>query len=289
MIPADLSAVAVSDHWVSHPQGRLFARRWSPPRTGAVEALPPAPVLLFHDSLGCVALWRDFPARLAARLGRDVIAYDRLGFGQSEPRRDRLSTQFAAEEAASVLPRLRAVLGIGRFVAFGHSVGGGMAVHAAAQWADDCQALVTVAAQAFVEARTVQGMEQAREMFRDPAQRERLARYHGERTDWVLQAWIGTWLSPEFASWNLSAVLPRVRCPALVLHGEHDEYGSGRHPETLGRLCGGPARVEILAGTAHVPHRERPDEVLDLVAAFLQPGLPSTQGACSAAAPRAWR
>ena len=145
-----------------------------------------------------------------------------------------------------------------------------MAVHAAARWPDDCEALVTVAAQAFVEERTVQGIEQAREMFRDPTQRERLARYHGERTDWVLEAWIGTWLSPAFASWRLADVLPLVRCPALVLHGEHDEYGSVRHPETIGRLCGGPARVEILAGTAHVPHRERPEAVLDLVADFLQ-------------------
>lgn len=273
----DPSAVVVTDHWAQHPRGRLFVRRWCPPRTGSGDAAPPAPVLMFHDSLGSVALWRDFPARLAARLGRDVVAYDRLGFGLSDPRCDRLSTQFVAEEAASVLPRLREALGIGRFVAFGHSVGGGMAVHAAAQWADDCEALVTVAAQAFVEERTVLGIEQAREMFRDPAQRERLARHHGERAEWVLQAWIGTWLSPEFASWSLSSVLPQVRCPALVLHGELDEYGSARHPETLGRLCGGPARVEILAGTAHVPHRERPDEVLDLVAEFLQPAGPAVQ------------
>lgn len=277
MSVVDPSVAVATDHWVGHPPGRLFVRRWSPPRTAPGEAEPPAPVLMFHDSLGSVALWRDFPARLAVRLGRDVVAYDRLGFGQSDPRRDRLSTSFVAEEAASVLPRLRAALGIGRFVAFGHSVGGGMAVHAAALWAEDCEALVTVAAQAFVEERTVQGIEQAREMFRDPAQRERLARYHGERTEWVLQAWIGTWLSPEFAAWSLSPVLPRVRCPALVLHGEHDEYGSSRHPEILGRLCGGPARVEILAGTAHVPHRERPDEVLDRVAAFLQAAVPGVQ------------
>ena len=270
MTPSPLPDIEVLDCWVQHPGGRLFVRQWSPAGgTAGAEAAKAAPLLLFHDSLGSVELWRDFPARLAARLGRRVVAYDRLGFGRSDARHDRLPLDFVAEEAESVLPCLRQALNLERFVALGHSVGGGMAVHVAARWPEACEALITMAAQAFVEDRTVQGIEQAREAFKDEAQVQRLARYHGEKTRWVLDAWILTWLSPAFAAWSLAPVLPQVRCPALVLHGEHDEYGSARHPDTIGRLCGGPARVEILAGTAHVPHRERPDEVLGHVATFL--------------------
>ena len=56
-----------------------------------------------------------------------------------------------------------------------------------------------------------------------PGQVERLARYHGDKARWVLDAWIGSWLHPGFASWTLAEVLPRVACPVLALHGALDE------------------------------------------------------------------
>lgn len=44
------------------------------------------PTLVFlHDSLGCVTLWRDFPQKLAELTNCNVLIYDRLGYGKSEP------------------------------------------------------------------------------------------------------------------------------------------------------------------------------------------------------------
>ena len=86
----------------------------------------------------------------------------------------------------------------------------------------------------------------------------------------MLGAWIGSWLSPDFASWSLLPVLPRVKCPVLVIHGIDDEYGSSRHPELIGQLSGGTAQVEVMADTRHVPHRERESAVVAMVAGFLQ-------------------
>ena len=252
------------DVWIRLPQGRLFARIWRPPQ--AVRS----PIILFHDSLGCVELWRGFPAALSARTGRAVVAYDRLGFGQSDPRSDRLGMDFIADEAATFFPALRAELGIDHFVAFGHSVGGGMAVNCAAKLGTDCDALITESAQAFVEDRTLQGIRTAQELFKDAGQVERLKKYHGEKVAWVLAAWIDIWLSPAFADWSLEPVLPRVTCPLLTIHGSDDEYGSPRHPEFIGRLAGGPTQVEVMADTRHVPHRERELAVLDLIAEFLR-------------------
>ena len=68
---------------------------------------------------------------------------------------------------------------------------------------------------------------------------------------------------------TVEAVLPRVTCPALAIHGVNDEYGSVRHAELIGRLVGGPVRIEILQDTGHVPQRERPELVLGLVREFL--------------------
>lgn len=256
------------DRFVPLAAGRLFVRRWTP-STSPDAAAPPAPVLLFHDSLGAVGLWRDFPERLARATGREVVAYDRLGFGRSDPRNEPPSVDFVAEEAAQVLPTLLAQLGIDRVVALGHSVGGGMAVHAAARLANRCEALVTLSAQFFPEGRTLEGVRAAREQFRDPAQRERLARHHGERADWVLAAWTDVWLQPAFADWSLAPVLPAVRCPLLAIHGEDDEFGSPRHPRLIAAHAAGPSRVLLLPGVRHVPHREQPDTVLAAVRDFL--------------------
>ena len=60
---------------------------------------------------------------------------------------------------------LRQALGIGPFVALGHSVGGGMAVEAGAAWPDDCVAVVTIAAQASADRRVRDGISAAEAAF----------------------------------------------------------------------------------------------------------------------------
>lgn len=259
------SAITCRDAGIQFPGGRLFVRIWSPEQPRSRE-----PIILLHDSLGSIELWRDFPAALCAKTDRPIIAYDRLGFGQSDANPEKLPLDFIAREAETGFAAVRRQLGIGRFVLFGHSVGGGMAIHCAARFGADCVALVTESAQCFVEDRTVQGIEAARELFKDAAQVERLKKYHGEKAAWVLDAWINTWLDPAFSSWSLSPILPRVKCPLLVIHGALDEYGSPRHPALIGQLAGGGTRMEILAATRHVPHREKEDVVIDMIADFLQ-------------------
>lgn len=259
-------AVATKDHWIATEQGRLFARVWVPPD---LRRDRDAPLLLFHDSLGCVELWRDFPEQLAVATHRRVVAYDRLGFGRSNPYPGALPMTFIRDEGATGVPRLLEALGVDEIIAFGHSVGGGMAIATAARWPERCVAVVTESAQTYVEDRTRAGLLAARVEFARPGQLERLARYHGAKARWVLDAWIETWLSSAFADWSLDEDLRAVRCPALALHGDQDEYGSVEHPERIARLTQGPARAVILEGCGHVPHREQPARVLGEVKRFL--------------------
>ena len=269
------AGIVTTDHWIVHPGGRQFARQWRADGAGSGGAT----IVLLHDSLGCVELWRDFPALLAAATRRRVVAYDRLGFGRSDARAGRPSKDFVAEEASAIFPTVRDRLAIGRFVVAGHSVGGGMAVEIAAQACVDCEALVTMSAQAFVEDRTIAGLRVAQKQFEDPRQVERLAKYHGGKASWALDAWLGQWLDPAFASWSLDAALPRVACPVLAIHGEQDEYGSAAHPRRIVDGVAGPARLEMLPGVGHVPYREQPDLVLRLMADFLALAAPAAAGA----------
>lgn len=260
-------AAAQSDSlWAAAPGGRLFVRWWN-------SAPPPwtrRPIVLVHDSLGSVELWRDFPARLAATTGHPVVAYDRLGFGRSGAHPSTLANPgFIADEARAGLAPVRQALGIERLILFGHSVGGAMALEAAAQEPRVVAAVITEAAQVFAEERTLVSIQAAKAAFAEPNQMERLARYHGDKAAWVLEAWTGTWLAPEFASWSLDAALPRLHCPMLVMHGDRDEYGSLAHPDRVRTLAPIDPDVVVFEDCGHVPHREYTEAVLEAVAAFL--------------------
>ncbi|PVE23559.1 alpha/beta hydrolase [Microvirga sp. KLBC 81] len=248
---------------ISLEEGRLFAKTWTQ-EGDAPDRI--APILLFHDSLGCIDLWRSFPKHLAATTRRRVIAYDRLGFGRSDPYPGKLGSDFIRREAQHIVPQLCAQIGIAEFIACGHSVGGGMAVETAAYFQARCRALVTIAAQAFVEDRTLDGIRIAQGSFQDPANLARLAKYHGDKAAWAVSAWIETWLSPEFAHWTLDAALAAVHCPVLAVHGEQDEYGTSEHPK---RIAAGRGTAHILPNTGHVPHREREEFLIDTIQQFL--------------------
>ncbi|MFJ4452985.1 alpha/beta fold hydrolase [Pseudomonas sp. NPDC089392] len=259
-----MSKLHSHEHWINTAQGKLFAQEWAPPQAQG------APIVLLHDSLGCVALWRDFPQQLAQTTGHRVIAYDRLGFGRSDAHPGVLRLGFVEDEAQQGFTALREYFGLGDFIIFGHSVGGGMAVACAAAFANQCVGLITESAQAFVEARTLEGIRAANLQFAEPGQLQRLQRYHGSKAEWVLRAWVDNWLAEDFAGWNLDIVLAQVRCPLLSLHGDNDEFGSPAHPERLQALAGGPGRVRLLQGCGHVPHREQAEQVLAEVLQFLQ-------------------
>ncbi len=203
-----IDVLKTQELWVDTGAGRLFAKAWNVDWIGGPGQ---APVILFHDLLGCVELWRDFPSKLARATGRGVIAYDRLGFGRSDRHPGPLGITFVRDEAHGSFSALRAHLNITNFVAFGHSVGGGMAIIAAGAFSKDCRALVTELAQAFVEDRTLEGIREAERGFARQDQMERLRRYHGDKAEWVLRSWIDSWLSEEFASWTSRQRPPR--CP----------------------------------------------------------------------------
>ena len=228
------------------------------------------PIVLLHDSLGSVEQWREFPETLAAATKREVVAYDRLGFGRSTQRVGRPSVDFVLEEAVSFFPALKKALGLTRFALFGHSVGGAMALAIAAGESQACRAVVTEAAQAFVEPRTLAGIRAARARFEDPKRFERMVRWHGEKARWVLDAWTEVWLSPDFLSWSLDEQLRKVTCPVLAIHGDVDEFGSVEFARRIARGVVGRSELAILGGCGHVPHRERKEQVLRLTASFLE-------------------
>ena len=42
-------------------------------------------LVLLHEGLGSLAMWRDFPNRLAHATASRVVVYSRYGYGNSDP------------------------------------------------------------------------------------------------------------------------------------------------------------------------------------------------------------
>lgn len=262
----DKALAQTQEYWIplQEQQGRLYAKSWTPSNKRDETA-----IVLFHDSLGCVALWRDFPALLAVMTQRTVIAYDRLGFGQSSTYVGEWSMDFIRQEITHYFPLLQHNLALGRFIALGYSVGGTMAACCAALYPTQCQALIMMATPAFVDEGMVHGLTIARELFGQEGQIERLTKYHGDKAAWALSAWLDTWLSEAFATWRIEQVAAQVHCPLLVIHGDCDEYADLSHPQHMMSLSQNDAELVILKDGHHVPHREYPELVLKHIVDFL--------------------
>uniref|UniRef100_UPI003BA8F95D alpha/beta fold hydrolase n=1 Tax=Stappia sp. TaxID=1870903 RepID=UPI003BA8F95D len=256
--------LVVRDMAVGPEGARRFVRAWMPHPEGSHVGLPP--LVLFHESLGCVSLWKRFPERLARETGRRVIAYDRLGFGRSDPLDRRPGFDFIAREGVGSVPLLQEALGFTRFVACGHSVGGCMAVETAARLREHCAGLVTLAAQSFAEERTLVGIRQAEQTFLEEANLARLARHHGDKARFVVEFWTRTWLDPAFAGWTLDEAIASAGCPVLAVHGDADQYGS---PDHARRIAGDRGDLLLMKGAGHILHREREAEVVTAIAVFL--------------------
>ena len=126
-----------------------------PPRAPARRGGPV--LVLLHDSLGSVGLWRDFPERLAEATGLEVLAYDWRGHGVSDPFGPRPRTSEYLHDEAATLARVLDELGVEDAVLFGHS-DGSIALLAAAHHPRPIRAVVSEAAHVFVEERTLDGI-----------------------------------------------------------------------------------------------------------------------------------
>lgn len=229
---------------------------------------PGGPVLvLLHEGLGCVGMWRDVPSRLAAATGAGVVAYSRCGYGRSGPLTGPRTPDYMHHEALVVLPQLLDRLGIARPVLVGHSDGASIAIiHAGdGRWAP--AGLVLMAPHVFVEDRSIQGIDAAAEAYRTTDLARRLGRYHRD-PDATFWGWNRIWLSADFATWNIERALAGVGCPVLVVQGTNDPYGTLAQVGAIEAGVTGPVQRLVLDGCGHAPHRDRPETTLAAITTF---------------------
>jgi pimeloyl-ACP methyl ester carboxylesterase len=224
------------------------------------------PTLVFlHEGLGCVALWRDFPDKLAARLGARALVYSRFGYGQSEGLPGPRTPDFMHEEARDVLPGLLDHLGIERPLLVGHSDGASIALIYAA--AHPVAGLALMAPHVFVEQVCIDSIARVRASYADGRLRTRLAKYHAHVDDAFL-GWADTWLLPDFRAWSIESLVNQVTAPMLLIQGSGDEYGTLAQLDRIEARANVPVTRLVLDACGHSPHRDQPAAVLDAIARF---------------------
>ena len=106
------------------------------------------------------------------------------------------------------------------------------------------------------------------QQFKTTSLREKLQKYHGDKTDALFQAWAETWTDPSFADWEIAGLLPQIEARCLLLQGAADQYASQQHLFDIAKGIGAKAQAVLLENCGHTPHLQSPKETLDLMANF---------------------
>ena len=250
----------ITERW--HPS---LHRVWHRPNHDHGSRLP---LILLHEGLGSVSAWADFPERLARHAQRDVLVYDRIGYGQSPPMPGPWPADFMHREAKG-LARLLAEERVETGIFVGHSDGATISLLYPSQTGPEAPrpaGIVSLSAHVFVEEVGVAAIEELQSTYRQTIAAP-LSRHH-DNADAVFDGWSEVWLSERFRPWTIDDELRAVTCPVLAAQGASDGYGTDEQVERVAAAVGGPSELVLLDGVDHWPHKEAPEQVLTLTKAF---------------------
>lgn len=244
-------------------EGRLETGWWG----RGPEAAPT--LVLLHEGLGSLGLWKQFPALLAQATGCGVFAFSRFGYGDSDKATLPRPLDYMQREAKQVLPRVLDAIGLRRGVLVGHSDGASIAaIHAGSSQDFRVHGLVLLAPHFFTEPSGLAAIAEAGRRYREGDLRARLARHHRD-PDVAFRGWNDAWLDPGFpAAFDLVPDIAHIRVPILAIQGDADPYGTAEQLRVLERESHCPVEVRMLPGVGHAPQNEAPAAVAAAVREF---------------------
>lgn len=249
--------------WIEADGKRLEAATWGPP-PGEVPT-----IVMLHEGLGCIALWRDFPQALAAATGWGVLAYSRAGYGQSDKAALPRAVDYMTHDAGVVLPDVLDAIGFQCGVLLGHSDGATIAAEYLGEHEDlRIRGLILMAPHFFTEPGGRAEIDRALMAYETTNMRAKMARYHAD-PDHTFHGWRDAWLNPAFRDWDVTDCIDYFRVPTLAIQGRDDQYGSLAQINVIAERSYAPVELEVLQDCRHVPHQEQPEQTLALIADYI--------------------
>ncbi|WP_299652265.1 alpha/beta fold hydrolase [uncultured Tateyamaria sp.] len=230
-----------------------------------------APTLvMLHEGLGSVGLWRDWPEALAKATGMGVLAYSRAGYGRSSAASLPRPLDYMTREAEDVLGPVLDAAGIEHAVLLGHSDGATIAAIYAGSVSDmRVRGLILIAPHFFAEPEGLEAIRAAKGAYEGGDLKPRLARHH-DHPDVAFYGWHDAWTDPGFADWNVGDAIDHWRIPAMVVQGAEDPYGTLAQVREVEDRAYAPVEALIVDGAGHSPHQGVPEIVTPAVAAFCE-------------------
>ncbi|HCJ29413.1 MAG TPA: alpha/beta hydrolase [Pseudomonas sp.] len=230
-------------------------------------------LVLLHEGLGSLELWKDFPVQLAEACGAPVLIYSRQGYGRSSPVPLPRPLDYLSVAGPDELEHVLDGLALEQVVLVGHSDGASIALAYAARQDPRVRGVVVLAPHVDVEPVSIDGVRRTVKAYARGDLRERLQAYHGDNLDGAFRGWSETWLNPAFAAWNLHGALSHIRVPLLAIQGHDDEFATPAQLERIAREVGGPCQTVLLDHCRHFPQNQARARVLTLITDFLTTSL----------------
>jgi pimeloyl-ACP methyl ester carboxylesterase len=260
--------MATTFQWIDGVGGEVVANG---KRLEAVAYGPPpdqaGTIVMLHEGLGCIALWRDFPAKLAAATGHGVFAYSRAGYGGSDRVDLPRPLDYMSREAQFSLPAVFGAIGLQRGILLGHSDGASIAALYAGEQDERVEGLILMAPHVFTEAVGLTAIAEARRAYETGDLRAKLAKYHAH-VDSAFRGWNGAWLDPGFKAWNIEDAVRRWRVPTLLIQGVDDQYGTRKQIRAIEARSPAPVTSLVLEACRHSPQIDQPEATLDAIVGF---------------------
>lgn len=273
---------------------------------GDLDGDGPAPLLIVHGGPGAAHDYLEPVAELARTAGRPCVLYDQIGCGRSQHLPEAPAEFWTVELFLGELAALTEQLGIaGRYHLLGQSWGGMLGMEHALREPPGLRSLVVANSPASMELWVAEA-NRLRALL--PAEvEETLSRHEAagttdsEEYDEAVMRYYERHLCripfpdclrrtfdqlaedptvyqtmngpSEFhvigtlAGWDITPRLADLRLPVLVVSGEHDEATPALVRPLVEALPA--ARWELVEGTSHSTHLERPELFLSLVEGFL--------------------
>ncbi|WP_298839896.1 alpha/beta hydrolase [uncultured Roseobacter sp.] len=232
---------------------------------------PPAQaptLVLLHEGLGSVGLWRDFPQAVSNATGMGVLVWSRAGYGRSDTITLPRNRDYMTEEATAGLGPLLDAFDIRQAVLLGHSDGASISVIYAGSVSDmRVRGLVLLAPHFFVERVGLDAIRTAGEAFTTGDLRQRLARHHDD-PEAAFMGWHDVWTSSEYRNWDICDCIDHLRVPVLAVQCRDDPYGTLAQIHEVETRMYAPVETLILEGCGHSPYLEAQAACLEAVRDF---------------------
>jgi len=260
----------------------VSAVTWSDGATGHIDigrrtleyaCYGPAPadaptIVMLHEGLGSVGLWRDFPQRVAAATGHGIFVYSRAGHGASDPDDLPRPLDHATRQAVDVLPLVLDKIGLQKGILLGHSDGATIsAIYSGSVIDHRFRGLILMAPHFFTEPIGLAAIADAKTAYQSGNLRARMAKHHRD-PDNCFWGWNDVWLHPDFTDWNVADVIDYLRIPVLAIQGKQDQYGTLAQIHEIENRIYSPLETVILDDCRHSPHIDQPEQTLAAIVDF---------------------